>query len=78
MYRRINNLEKLKYKARTGRLTGKLLDSGFYEDQTHGALQKSWVAYVISGKKDDDLERKEYYAAVIQKLERELGKTVTV
>jgi len=35
MYRRIKNLEKLKYKARTGRLRGKMLDSGFYEDQTH-------------------------------------------
>jgi hypothetical protein len=31
---------------------------------------------VISCKKDD-LERKEYFAAVIQKLEHELGKTVT-
>jgi len=57
MYRRIKNLEKLKYKARTGRLRGKMLDSGFYEDQTHGALQKAWVAYVISCKKDD-LEKK--------------------
>jgi hypothetical protein len=76
MYRRIKNLEKLKYKDRTGRLRGKLLDSGFYEDQTHGALAKAWVAYVISSK-NADLERKEYYAAVIQKLEHELAKTVT-
>ena len=76
MYRRMRNHEKLKYKARTGRLSGKMLESGFYEDQTHGALQKAWVAYVISSKKDD-LERKEYYAAVIKKLEHELGKTVT-
>jgi hypothetical protein len=76
MYKRIKSLEKLKYKARTGRLTGKLLDSGFYEDQIHGALQKAWFAYVISCNKDD-LERKEYYAAVIQKLQHELGKTET-
>ena len=75
MYRRMANFEKLKYKEKTGRL-GKLLDSGFYEDQTHGALQKAWVAYMISSKKAD-LERKRYYAAVIQKLEHELGKTVT-
>jgi hypothetical protein len=76
MYRRIKSLEKLKYKARTGRLSGKMLESGFYEDQTHGALQKAWIAYVILCKKDD-FERKRYYAAVIQKLQRELGKTVT-
>jgi hypothetical protein len=76
MYRRIKNIEILKYKARTGRLSGKMLDSGFYEDQTHGALQKAWVAYMISCK-NDDLERKQYYGAVIQKLQRELGKTVT-
>jgi hypothetical protein len=76
MYRRIKSLEKLKYKARTGRLSGKMLDSGFYEDQTHGALQKAWVAYVISRKKDDP-ERKQYYAAVIQKLQGELGLTIS-
>jgi hypothetical protein len=52
-----------------------MLDSGFYEDQTHGALQKAWVAYVISCKKDDP-ERRQYYAAVIQKLQGELGLTI--
>jgi hypothetical protein len=40
------------------------------------AVEKAWVAYIISCKKDD-LERKKYYAAVIQKLEHELGKTMT-
>jgi|SRR5690242_1987974 len=76
LYRRAKNVNKLKYKARTGRLNGKMLDSGFYEDQTHGALAKAWVAYTISTQKDD-LERKQYYAAVIQKLQRELGISVT-
>ena len=75
MYRRIRNLEKLKYKVRTGRLDGKVLESGFTADQTFGALSKAWVAYIISDKKDD-LERKQYYAAVIQKLQHELGMTV--
>jgi hypothetical protein len=42
IHRRLKNLEKLKYKAGTGRISEKMLDSGFYEDQTHGALQKVW------------------------------------
>lgn len=33
---------------------------------------KAWLAYTISCK-HDDWERRKYYAAVIQKLERELG-----
>jgi hypothetical protein len=49
--------------------------SGF-KDQTYCALKKAWIAYSISDKKND-LERKLYYASVIQKLEQELGKTVT-
>jgi hypothetical protein len=71
-YKRYYNQKKLEYKARTGRLRGKLLDSGFYEDQTYGALQKAWLAYTISCK-HDDWDRRKYYAAVIQKLEGELG-----
>lgn len=70
LYKRLYNQKKLEYKARTGRL--KMLDSGFFEDQTYGALQKAWLAYIISCKKDD-WERRKYYATVIQKLEGELG-----
>jgi len=72
IYKRLYNQKKLEYKARTGRLRGKLLDSGFYEDQTWGALNKAWLAYTISCK-HDDWDRRKYYAAVIQKLEGELG-----
>src|SRR2546427_9658073 len=71
-YKRYYNQKKLEYKARHGMLRGKLLDSGFYEDQTWGALGKAWLAYIISCK-HDDLRRRKYYAAVIQKLEGELG-----
>jgi len=53
-------------------LRGKLLDSGFYQDQTWGALGKAWLAYIISCK-HDDWRRRKYYAAVIQKLEGELN-----
>jgi hypothetical protein len=72
LYKRCSNQKKLEYKARTGRLRGKLLDSGFYEDQTWGALAKAWLAYTISCK-NEDWDRRCYYAAVIQKLEKELG-----
>jgi predicted nucleic-acid-binding protein len=51
-------------------LKDKMPYSGF------NALKKAWIAYSISDKKND-LERKIYYASVIQKLEQELGKTVT-
>src|SRR2546428_13536030 len=71
-YKRYYNQKKLEYKARHGMLRGKLLYSGFYEDQTWGALQKSWLAYIISCK-HDDWERRKYYAAVINKLEVELN-----
>jgi hypothetical protein len=70
LYKRYYNQKKLEYKARTGRL--RLLDSGFYEDQTYGALMKAWLAYTISCK-NNDWGRREYYAVVIQKLEGELG-----
>jgi hypothetical protein len=68
---------KLKYKSKIeGKPNGKMLNSGFSEAQTTNALKKAWIAYSISDK-NKDIERKQYYAAVIQKLERELGRTVT-
>lgn len=71
LYRRIANINKLKYKARTGRLDGRMLDSGFYADQTYGALAKAWVGFMISKQNGDD-DRMRYYAAVIQKLQKEM------
>jgi hypothetical protein len=50
--------------------------SGFSEAQTTNELRKVWIGYSISDK-NNGIERKQYYAAVIQKLERDLGKTVT-
>jgi hypothetical protein len=61
----------MEYKARTGRLRGKHLDTGFYEDQTWRALTKAWLAYIIISFKHDDWDRRKYYAAIIQKLEGE-------
>jgi hypothetical protein len=44
----------------------------FTENKTYGALGKAWMAYVIS-KDRLELPQMEYYARVIQKLQRELG-----
>jgi hypothetical protein len=49
-----------------------VLDSFYYESQTWGALHKAWKGYVIA-KNKDEFERIEYYAEVIQKLQKELG-----
>jgi hypothetical protein len=54
----------------------KLLDSFFYENQTWGALHKVWKGY-ISAKNKHEYDRMEYYAAVIQKLQNELGLRVS-
>lgn len=71
MYKRDYNQRLLEYKVRTGRLKGKMLDSGYYSDQVWGGLKKGWLAYIISCKKDD-YEKRKYYAAVINKLEKDL------
>lgn len=71
MYKRNYNQRLLEYKARTGRLRGKMLDSGYYSDQVWGGLIKAWLAYTISFK-HDDWEKRKYYAAVIQKLQKDL------
>ncbi len=49
-----------------------ILPSGYYENQTWGALHKAWVGYWIA-KDKFEYDREEYYAKVIQKLQRELG-----
>jgi hypothetical protein len=54
----------------------KLLDSFYYENQTWGALHKAWKGYIIA-KNKQEYDRREYYAAVIQKLQSELGLRVS-
>lgn len=61
---------KLSYLASRNKL--RLLDSFNYESQTWGALHKAWLGYII-GKNKFELDRMEYYANVIQKLQKELG-----
>ena len=55
---------------------GIMLDCGFTDKQTWGALQKCWVGYNISRSKLD-LKNQVMYAERIQKLQKELGIEVT-
>jgi hypothetical protein len=50
----------------------RLLDSCYFENQTWGALHKSWKGYIIA-KNKHEFERQYYYTEVIQKLQKELG-----
>ena len=56
---------------------GTLLDSGWYDTQTWGALHKAWLAYVIA-KNKGEYDRQIHYASVIQKLQKELNLEVSI
>jgi hypothetical protein len=49
-----------------------MLDSGFHENQTWGALHKAWKGYVIA-KNKDEYDKLLHYANAIQELEYDLG-----
>jgi hypothetical protein len=70
LQKRVKSWRKLGYLASKNKL--RLLDSFNYESQTWGALHKAWVGYII-GKNKFELDKMEYYASVIQKLQKELG-----
>ncbi|HET7149014.1 MAG TPA: hypothetical protein VFI73_11000, partial [Candidatus Nitrosopolaris sp.] len=46
-----------------------LLDSGFYDTETWGALRKCWTGFKIA-KVDGDTKKMEYYAKGIRKFQR--------
>jgi hypothetical protein len=54
----------------------RLLESGHFDNQTWGVLQKAWVGYVIAKDKDeyDNLIK---YASIIRKLQKELNLKVS-
>jgi hypothetical protein len=63
--------KKESYLINSGKV--RVLETSFQtENRTWGALCKAWMAYTIS-KNRLELPQMEYYARVIQKLERELG-----
>jgi len=55
---------------------GTLLDSGWYDTQTWGALHKAWLGYVIS-KNKNEFDKQIQYAFIIQKLQKELDLEVS-
>ena len=52
------------------------LRSGFFTNQTWGALHKAWVGYYIARDKSEP-DKEIHYAKVIQKLQKELGLEVS-
>jgi hypothetical protein len=50
----------------------RMLRSGYTDGQTYDALEKAWIGYQAS-KREGIMKRMVYYAAVIQKLQKELG-----
>jgi hypothetical protein len=56
---------------------GTLLDSGWYDTQTWGALHKAWLGYVIA-KNKAAYDQQIHYASVIQKLQKELNLEVSI
>ena len=53
-----------------------MLSSGYYENETWGALHKCWKGYVIV-KNNYELNKMIEYATRIQKLQCELGQTIS-
>ena len=50
---------------------GTLLDSGWYDTQTWGALHKAWLGYVIA-KNKAEYDQQIHYASVIQNYKKNL------
>ena len=61
---------------RRGKRYHKLLSSGYFENQTWGALQKCWLGFTIA-KEKAEWDKIEMYARRIKRLEKELGLTQT-
>ena len=55
----------------------RLLDSCYFESQTWGALHKAWKGYIIA-KNKCEFDRQYHYAEVIQKLQKELGLSISL
>jgi hypothetical protein len=56
---------------------GTLLDSGWYDTQSWGALHKAWLGYVIA-KNRGEYDKRIQYASIIQKLQKELNLRVSI
>ena len=74
---------KIPYPYFHSRSPGRILDSGFTERQAYIGLDRAWQAFIINNdprnsvSEEYDTEKRRYYAAVIQKLEHDLGRKIT-
>ena len=50
----------------------KMVESGYFENETWGALHKAWKGYVIAINKNEH-DKIERYARIIQELQHDLG-----
>jgi hypothetical protein len=64
--------EPFQFEKKGQRYGYRYLDSGYFENQTWGALRKAWIGYSIANNKFE-LDKRIYYARIIRKLQRELG-----
>jgi len=76
MIQRKRKFEPFQFYRKGERYDNRLLKSGFYENQTWGALHKCWLGFVIA-KDRWEFDKLEMYAKRIKKLERELEILVT-
>lgn len=73
---RINPIKKILRNIKHVSKYGRLLECGYTDMETWGALRKCWRGYNISRSRID-LEKQVMYAESIQKLQKELGIEVT-
>jgi len=73
---RINPIKRILTNIRHVSEYGRLLESGYTDMETWGALRKCWRGYNISRSRID-LEKQVMYAERIQKLQKELGLEIT-
>jgi hypothetical protein len=73
---RIHLIKRMLYNEKHVSRYGKMLECGFTDIQTWGAVQKCWVRYNVSRSRID-LKNQVMYAERIQKLQKELDIEVT-
>lgn len=50
-----------------------ICESGYTKGQGWGGLHRSWLGFILNTKKTGDLEKIEYYALGVQKIEKDMG-----
>ena len=68
---------RLNTKKKGGRKYYDLKPSSYYSNQTYGALNKSWLGFVIAKEHGGEWDNLEMYVRRVQKLELQLGREIT-